>query len=243
MSVNFLTRTALAGALVVSLAGIGFGGPPSIAGFGNGDFKVNGTASILDGTLTLTTAGFNQRGSAFNNAKQDITVFTTQFIFQATGGTNPRADGVAFVIENDPAGTSALSTLDGGSSLGYQGISPSVALELNTFNFGSPGINVRTNGAVGTYFSTAPVVLGSGDPIQVMVSYDGTNMTVGLLDTVTSATFSKSFAVDIPGTVGSPFDWVGFTGSTGSLDSVQTISTFSYSPFWESFLFYYFFAS
>ena len=226
---KIFTRLVLPGVLASCMAGLG---QASIAGFG--DFTLNGGATVSGGTLTLTDGQFAEARSAFDNTLQDITGFSAQFTYQATDGTNPRADGVTFVIQNDPRGVHALS--ESGSGLGYGAagnpgappITPSVAVEFNLFL--QPGINVRTNGATGSYISTAPVDLNSSHPIQATLSYDGVNLVVALLDTVNNNAFSRSFPISIPVTVGASFAYVGFTGATGGFSSIQTISGFSYSP-------------
>jgi hypothetical protein len=70
------------------------------------------------------------------------------------------------------------------------GISPSVALELNIYSPNGVGMAWRTNGQTGPpYRSTAPVNLAGGNPIGVLLSYDGTTLSTTLTDMVTHATF------------------------------------------------------
>ena len=241
MSYSLSTRLTTLVGLALCLAGLGLAQPPSISGFGDIlSFNVNHGATITGGTLAVTHNQGSEFTSAFYFGKQDISSFTAQFTY--TVGGDRAADGATFVIQNDPRGISALG--DGGSGLGYgvgpnepTGITPSVALEFNIFDHNTHGIAVATNGAFGTYISTAPVVIESGDPILVNVSYFGGVLGVILRDTVTGDTFSNNFPIDIPTSVGSPFAWVGFTGGTGSLTSVQTFSAFSYEPFAEALLF------
>jgi hypothetical protein len=78
----------------------------------------------------------DQRGSAWHNTKQTVdTGFRTTFRYKFTGLT---ADGIAFVIQNDAAGTAALGTdIDGGGGKGYAGIPNSLAIEIDTWNGGS----------------------------------------------------------------------------------------------------------
>jgi hypothetical protein len=233
-------RLILAGVLALFLSGLGQAQPPSISGFGDVlGFSVNGTGGISGGTLTLTNNNLGDNTSAFYRAKQDITSFTAQFIY--TVGGDKAADGAAFVIHNDPRGLAAIgdpgSRLAYGTGGGHAAIAPSVALEFNIFDHNTHGIAVATNGSFGTYISTAPVVLESGDPIQVNVGYFGGILGVILRDTVTGDTFIDTFTIDIPTTVGSPFAWVGFTGADGALFSTQTISAFSYEPFAEALLY------
>jgi hypothetical protein len=46
---------------------------------------------------------------------------------------------------------------------------------------------------------------------------------------VTNATFSNSWTIDIPGTLGADTAYVGFTGGTGGYTAIQDILTWTYS--------------
>jgi hypothetical protein len=59
---------------------------------------------------------------------------------------------------------------------------------------------------------------------------DGVNLAMTLTDTVTLATWSHSWPINIPGTVGGDTAWVGFTGATGAAASTQVILTWTYAP-------------
>jgi uncharacterized repeat protein (TIGR01451 family) len=82
--------------------------------------------------LRLTPAQEGQVGSAwFHNLQPVAAGFSTSFTFQISNYSNPPADGIAFVIQNSPAGTTALG--GGGGGIGYQGIENSLAIEFDTF--------------------------------------------------------------------------------------------------------------
>jgi len=83
-------------------------------------------------------------GSAWYNTQQPVAgAFSTSFTFQLTGGVSGNADGIAFVIQNSPAGTTALG--DDGCGMGFGddtlggcapttgGIPNSLAVEFNSF--------------------------------------------------------------------------------------------------------------
>jgi hypothetical protein len=69
--------------------------------------------------------------------------------------------------------------------------------------------------------TSSGVVLRSGHMFHAHVTYDGTNLTLVLTDTATSASFTTKSAIDIPSVVGSSTAYVGFTGGTGG-SSVTT---------------------
>jgi hypothetical protein len=224
-----------------------------IAGISSGAFTLNSNGagpvpSISGGVLTLSNDSVPGKAtSAIDNTQQSISAFTATFTYQespAAGynvndtpvpsgdGTAP-ADGITFVLETDPSGVNALG--DNGGSLGYgagpnaTAITPSVAFEINLFDEHVLGTNLVTNGAVGTYLSSLPVNINSGDSIQVTLTYDGTNLQEQLLDTTTSDTFSHTYAIgDITSVLGGSNAWVGFTGGTGLYASTQTVSDFSF---------------
>jgi len=112
--------------------------------------------------LRLTTANRNQHGSAWFYLQQPLsTGFTTAFQFQISS-TNSclfcsfPADGMALVIQNDPAGAGALGYTGDGQNMAYgnndvstasgpgNAITNSLAIELDTHqntNYGDPDGN------------------------------------------------------------------------------------------------------
>ena len=71
--------------------------------------------------------------------------------------------------------------------------------------------------------------LHSGDIFKAHVNYAGGTLTLILTDTVTQATWSHTFNVNIPATVGGNTAYVGFTGGTGSSTATQTMLTWTYT--------------
>lgn len=121
---------------------------------------LNGSAIQTDNILRLTADTSSQAGSAFITNPFSITAdtsFSTRFDFWLTGD-GFGGDGFTFMIQNDPLGNKAVG--GAGVGLGYSGISPSLAVEFDTFlnsEIGDPGrfglfsndhIGVNTNGSV-----------------------------------------------------------------------------------------------
>jgi lectin family protein/type IX secretion system substrate protein len=80
----------------------------------------------------LTADVQDASGAIWNNTKVDLSkcfriCYTANFGDKDKNG----ADGINFVLQNDPAGTSAIGNTGGG--IGYQGISPSIAVEFDTY--------------------------------------------------------------------------------------------------------------
>ena len=180
-------------------------------------------------TLTLTTTAGNEASSAIYNAPVGYQNFTTQFTYTETGG-NPPADGIAFMLENDPRTTKAIGGLGGG--LGYGGITPSFAVEFNVYEGSSTAVG--TNGAINVQHNapnTGSVDLASGDPINVILSYNASTQTLteSLADQVASDSYSTSYTgINLSSILGSGTAYVGFTGATGGANSLQTVTNFSY---------------
>jgi hypothetical protein len=65
--------------------------------------------------------------------------------------------------------------------------------------------------------------------MNVQMSYNGTTLSMTITDATTNATFSTSWTVNIPGTVGGNTAYVGFTGGTGGLTATQEILSWSYA--------------
>ena len=117
---------------------------------------------LSGGVLRLNRANLNQHGSAWFKTPQPIaTGFTTAFQFEISN-TNRcfqcvfPADGMALIIQNDPAGTGALGYTGNGENLSYgnnddpnasgrgRAILNSLAIELDTFqntNYDDPNGN------------------------------------------------------------------------------------------------------
>jgi hypothetical protein len=225
-------------ALAVAQAGI--------HGFGNGsDFTINTngvfTPTIVSNALTITQDdSFVSANSVFCNTTQVVQGFTASFLYQPTWtqeDENP-ADGITFVVQNDPAGAQALGFW--GGDLGYSNeqnsssasITQSVAVALNIWAGHVQGTSLLQDGQNPSfsYTATGSVNLASGDPIKVVLKYNGVKLTETLTDTVTAATYTTSYTIDIPAVVGAPTAYVGFTGATGGGSSTQTISDFSFVP-------------
>ena len=64
--------------------------------------------------------------------------------------------------------------------------------------------------------------------MNVSMTYDGQDLNLTITDAVTLATWSQSFAVNIPATVGSNTAYVGFTGGDGLYTASQKVTSWTY---------------
>jgi hypothetical protein len=189
---------------------------------------LNGFAALNGTRLRLTNGGNTEAGSGFYNTPVNVQSFTTDFSFQLT---NPNADGITFVLQN--TGTTALGATGGG--LGYIGFGKSVDVKFDLYNNSGEGTNstgLYVNGAAPTIPAvtlSGGVNLHSGDVFNVHITYDGTKLTMTITDaSVPADTFTTSWTINIPGTVGASTAFAGFTGGTGGLNATQDILSWTY---------------
>ena len=227
----------------VSLVVTPSGGAPAVnfgSGFTAAGMQFNGHTQLNGTRLQLTDASApSEKASAFWTTLVNVQSFTNVFTFQLT---NPNADGFTFTIQK--TGVTAIGAVGGG--LGYGAIAPgqapgigkSVAVKFDLFSNQGEGNNstgLYTNGASPTIPATTiggGVNLHSGDIFQVQMTYDGTTLSMTITDTTTPTdTFTMSWPIDIPGTVGANSAFVGFTGGTGGQSADQEILnwTFGYA--------------
>jgi hypothetical protein len=126
----------------------------------------------------------------------------------------------------------------GGGGLGYQGIGNSVSIRFRNFenSASSSTTGLGTNGAFGTDVTLPGFDLNAaaqaGNSFSVTLSYNAS--TKVLTETITNQqdptqTFTTSYNIDIPATIGGSSAFVGFTGGTGGLNAEQDIKTWVFT--------------
>jgi hypothetical protein len=203
-------------------------------GFSGSGLVLNGSASLSGNELRLTGETANQKGSAFFGTPVNVQKFTTDFTIQQVYA---RGDGMTFCIQN--TGLTALGA--SGGALGYgpdsvTGIGNSLAVKFDLFSNSGEGLNsvgLGTGGAMPTNPATdltpSGIDLHSGEAFSVHIEYDGTSLTMTIANTSTPwVSFTKSWPIDIPGTVGGQTAFIGFTGGTGTYTAIQNILAWTY---------------
>ena len=235
---NGLTVSAVAsGAYTINQNGvssISFG-----SGFAAGGMTLNGSAKLNGATLRLTDGGQSEAASAWYSVEANIQTFTTDFSFQVTPASASTADGFTFTIQGN--NTTALGPSGGGlaygpvSTSGTGGIPNSVAVKFDLYSNAGEGVDstgIYQNGQPPTVpavdMTSSGVNLHSGDVFNVHMTYDGTNLTMTITDATTLASFSHTWAVDIPNAVGGPVAYLGFTGGTGYQTATQQVLNWTY---------------
>jgi hypothetical protein len=234
---NFATSATATSVITISTGGtatINFGSGFTQAGMQfNGHTKLNGTRLQLTDNATT-----NEVASAFWTTPVNVQTFTNDFTFQQT---SPNADGFTFTIQ----GVGATAIGPGGGGLGFgpnvpggtAGIAKSVAVKFDLYDNQGEGPNstgMYLNGVSPTIPATTlggNVNLHSGDIFQVHMTYDGTKLTMTITDTAVPAnTFTTSWTVNIPSTVGGNTAYAGFTAGTGGGTAQQEVITWTYTP-------------
>jgi len=198
------------------------------------DWQLNGVAGGNAGELLLAS-GTSNAGSAFVDVPVNIDLgFSAQFDFRIVPDVSGGADGLSFVIADDPTtlgsaggflGTSVPDPIEGGSI----GIVNGISVEFDTWVNGSGegandpdgnhiGININGSPFSISPTSVDPANLSDGSTWTAWIDYDSA---ADLLEVRASNTGSRPVAptvatnVVVEGLSGSPA-YVGFAGATGS---------------------------
>jgi hypothetical protein len=219
---------------------------------GASDLSLQGSAHVATvggaGILRLASATPSQSGTVFGATKLNAATFSTAFQFRISnaGGTNDSTqevggDGFTFLVQNQAVNAVGSS----GDALGIGGITPSIAVEFDTYKnpFDSDsnhvGINVggNTNSVVTANIET---VFGSGARLDshsstgpiwtAWIDYDGAQFEVRLSNDGTRPTSALlTHTIDLVATLGSDTTFVGFTASTGAAYGTHDILNWAYS--------------
>jgi gliding motility-associated-like protein len=208
-----------------------------------GQYTLNGSA-LANGNscFSVTPNSSWQLGSIWNNTPIDLNDdFDIQFSMNLGNQDGNGADGIVFVMQQQ--GTNALGTA--GSGLGFQGLSPSIGIEFDTFQNNIPNdplnnssdpntdhMAIFKNGIVN---HTSPNQLAG--PVNISANSinveDGLNHNVRIVWNAT--TFNLQIFIDcnlrlslnqnlITSTFnGNSLVYWGFTGSTGGLFNNQSV--------------------
>jgi hypothetical protein len=199
------------------------------------------TVNTADGAVMRLTPDQTGRNGAFysTNSLQlgANATFSTTFQFRMTHAGGTPADGLAFVLAASPTGLGSA-----GQGMGYQGVNNSFAIEFDTYDNGYYDGYSNNHVAVsanGTFVTSTPVspygqtycfsntagCMSNGNVWNVTVGYDGSKLSVDLVDSVLGTTFSAlhDYQVDIASILGTNQAYAGFTAATGALSENHDI--------------------
>jgi hypothetical protein len=217
---------------------INFTSFPNGNGFATNTLAGTTPVTVFPGTpavMRLTNGQNNESSSAWYTTPIGTGAFTTTFMLHdvPNGGA---ADSLSFVIQNDPRGTTAVG--GGGGAGGYSGITNSIAIKFDLYTHGShnSSTGLFTNGQSPDGFPAQDVIMGpspidlrTGDPMQIMLVYDGgTRIDETVRDTVTSMVFTHTYTLPMTlAQLAGQSALVGFTGATGGENATQDIQSWS----------------
>jgi len=195
-----------------------------------GSFVLNGNATQpIANTYQLTQAIGNQSGSAWNSVTLNLTQPFNFDVDMFFGYNNNGADGMAFLLQQV---STSVGTSGGG--LGYQGISPSLGVEFDTWqNSSDPSYDhlaVQKNGDLNHSgannlvpfigFPPANINIEDGLWHNVIFSWDPITYNFKVdFDGVTLVNYTNNIVVNIFGN--NPNVYWGFTAATGGANNLQ----------------------
>ncbi|MDB5223299.1 MAG: hypothetical protein JWN83_1966 [Chitinophagaceae bacterium] len=205
--------------------------------FASAQYTLNGSATQDNcHCYTLTPDANTMSGSVWNNNKINLAQSFT-FTFNVFLGCTDAggADGIVFVLQ--PISTSIGST---GGGLGYEGITPSIGVTLDTWqntNNNDPvydhlaiQINGDLNHTSANNLAGAVTISASADNVEdcnwhiLKISWDATSKKYEIyFDGVLRLSLTKDFVTDVFN--GDPMVFWGFTGSTGGSKNLQKFCT------------------
>ena len=212
---------------------LSLGSPPSFAGFGNVSLNGGATVDPTNSIITLTDG----RGQSDAQCLHPIEVLGGRRLLRQLRlyGLGELGQRMALPSrcrtmrrprsEEEAAGSVTPECVK------------SAALQLNIYTRRRPADRhqFRRNGTAGTYISSAPVNLASGNPIKVDVSLQqhcphvhGDPEGSGHWAPPTRI---RSTVPDLSSILGGNLAYVGFTGATGGAWAVQTVGSFVFNDF------------
>ncbi|MCP9472226.1 MAG: hypothetical protein NNA30_05790 [Nitrospira sp.] len=211
---------------------------------------LNGDAAQVGNVLRVTPAAFGQAGSVFSTTPVTLASnasFSTYFQFRFTDaggacdGQGCGADGLTFTVQ-----TVGNNVGGAGGGIGYAGISPSVAVEFDSWNNGSVdgfssnhvGINVNGNIDSEQLSEIIEADLNAGDIWHAWVDYDGVAQVLearlSRSNIRPSAPSTPPHTIDLASMLGSTNVFAGFTSGTGAAFANHDVLTWvldnSYHP-------------
>jgi gliding motility-associated-like protein len=193
-------------------------------------YVLNGSASFLGGECyQLTPDSPGQAGSFFSQNTIDLTQpFSLQasFFFGCKDGNG--ADGIVFILA-----TSNTALGNGGGGLGYEGITPSIAVETDDYfnsNYADPASDHMAVISMGSLDHSAPTNLVA--PINITniedcmdhcfaVSWDPVSQRLEMSVDDNSISYQGDIVASIFS--GNPLVYYGFSSGTGSLSNLHRV--------------------
>ena len=203
------------------------------------DFNLAGNASISGNEATLTLAQNGKKGMIWSDFKIDLDEdFSVEADLYFGSKNSGGADGIAFVMQ-------PLSNDQGspGGGIGYAGISPSIAIEFDTYYNGGSDATTNDHAAIikdgnvyGNHSAYTPYNdlgdIEDGNYHRVIINWDASTK---IFSMSFDGAQKLSVEIDIKNTIfsGNPEVYWGFTAATGGLNNLQKVKFIEYcqTPF------------
>ena len=200
--------------------------------FDSSEFAINNSAIHQGAGLYRITPNLNtQSGSVWYQRRLDLRVEFTFDVDLNFGNSDSGADGIAFVLQNLDLGQGTS-----GGGLGYGGITPSYAIEMDTYrnghdpNSGADHIGFILNGDSSMNQQGSPdtietINLEDGNWHNILIKWNPQSTILSYTFTHNNGTvYSDSKSIDLIGTVlNSNIAYMGFTASTGGAKNEQSV--------------------
>jgi len=202
---------------------------------------LNGSAAAVnDGSrdvLRITPAINSQGGSFFSTSTINLASnasFSSKFVFNINNPHFGGADGLVFVVQTQGNNVGGI-----GGGIGYQGITPSLGVEFDTWNngggdgFNANHVGVNLNGSTSSVARyNDPGSFEDGNDRFVWVDYNGITQDLEIrLNTIDlrpgSAVLSYA-SLDLQTLLGTPNAFVGFTSGTGAANANHDIVSWEF---------------
>ena len=206
--------------------------------FDNNDFNLPATSNSSyqgNGVFQLTPNAFTQGGAAWYRRRLDMRVNFRIAVELNLGSSDLGADGIAFVLQNLDTGQ---GTTGGGLGYGGGAITPSMAIEFDTWTNAPPNggdpvtgedhIAFVENGNTDDLHLAADTTLvdnlENGNYHSVVISWDPNTQVLGYEFTHSNGTvYSDTKSVNLIAMMGTPIAFWGFTASTGGARNEQSV--------------------
>jgi hypothetical protein len=202
------------------------------------DLIFQGAASVHEDRVRLTPAEQGKVGGLwFQNKPLVQNGFETTFRFQLTDPGGHGANGLAFVVQNNPTPQLGIA----GHGIGFRGISNAVVIKFDPYNYRHkehmdfdqisvlthPPANMYPANA-GTIGFTTNAVFKDGKVHTVKISYQPGTLRV-FFDTFTDPLLTVSLNLAEEVTLDGGRAWVGFTSATGADYFNQDLLSWTFS--------------
>ena len=230
--------------------------PGSVINYPNG---FTGSPSSIDpinnafysgSTIQLTSLKGNEASNVYFKTPVNVQAFSTTFTWtvKCPGGSTGCGDGMGFMIisTTNPKSPGYWSGGSGGSLSWSSGCTQtgadcehinSVLVKFDLYNSTEKG-NLTGLYTGGEYpqppnaeYNMAPsgINMQSGHRMRAELTYNGTTLYETVTDTVTNATYTNNYKVNIPSQVGGNTALVGFCGGSGAAEVQQNIESWTYT--------------